>query len=231
MNTEVYVTPAINPSRASWVNDLVLEWRRRVDVRQSLSPSWAPLCSAYTVQSYMAALPTVSSSYLSHFLETMSYIGKNLSWHLRLQMLLSSLSLYCWETSGENSAPNCFLLLFSSPGKLEELNIIWSIRKAELKNPHVNDRERGMKSMVRNTDLKRPSCAVLTHPVVSDSLQPHGLQPTRLLCLWGFSRQEHWSGLPCPPPGALPNLGIEPRSPTVQADSLLFDPPGKPQEV
>ena len=54
---------------------------------------------------------------------------------------------------------------------------------------------------------------------------PHGLQPTRLLCPWGFSRQEYWSGLPCPPPGDLPNPGIEPRSPTVQADSLPSEPP------
>ena len=34
-----------------------------------------------------------------------------------------------------------------------------------------------------------------------------------------FSRQEHWSGLPCPSPGDLPNSGIEPRSPALQADS------------
>ena len=34
----------------------------------------------------------------------------------------------------------------------------------------------------------------------------------------GFSRQEHWSGLPCPPPGDL-EPGIQPRSPTFQADS------------
>ena len=38
----------------------------------------------------------------------------------------------------------------------------------------------------------------------------------------GFSRQEHWSGLPAPSPGDLPNPGIEPKSPTLQADSLLF---------
>ena len=36
----------------------------------------------------------------------------------------------------------------------------------------------------------------------------------------GFSRQEHWSGLPFPSPGGLPNPGIEPRSPTLQADAL-----------
>ena len=50
-----------------------------------------------------------------------------------------------------------------------------------------------------------------------------------LLTLWtaacqaplsmGFSRQEYWSGLPCPPPGDLRDPGIEPRSPTLQADS------------
>ena len=35
-----------------------------------------------------------------------------------------------------------------------------------------------------------------------------------------FSRQEYWSGLPCLPPGDLPNPGIEPRSPSLQVDSL-----------
>ena len=47
-----------------------------------------------------------------------------------------------------------------------------------------------------------------------------------------FSRQEYWSGLPCPPSGDLPNLGIEPTSPSLlywQAGSLLLEPPGKPQ--
>ena len=43
-----------------------------------------------------------------------------------------------------------------------------------------------------------------------------------------FSRQEYWSGLPCPPPGDLPNPGIKPRSPTLQADSLPAEPQGKP---
>ena len=45
---------------------------------------------------------------------------------------------------------------------------------------------------------------------------------------WGFSRQEYWSGLPCPPPGDLPNPGIEHRSLALQADSLPSEPPGKP---
>ena len=38
-----------------------------------------------------------------------------------------------------------------------------------------------------------------------------------------FSRQEYWSGLPCPPPGNLLNPGIEPGSPALQADSLPSD--------
>ena len=39
-----------------------------------------------------------------------------------------------------------------------------------------------------------------------------------------FLRQEDWSGLPCPPLENLPNPGIKPRSPTLQADSLPFEP-------
>ena len=46
-------------------------------------------------------------------------------------------------------------------------------------------------------------------------------------CPWGFSRQEYWSGLPCPPPGDLLIPGIEPRSPTLPTDSLPSEPPGK----
>ena len=42
-----------------------------------------------------------------------------------------------------------------------------------------------------------------------------------------FSRQEYWSGLPLPSPGDLPNPGVEPGSPGLQADSLLSEPPGK----
>ena len=44
----------------------------------------------------------------------------------------------------------------------------------------------------------------------------------------GFSRQECWSGLPFPSPGDLPNPGIEPRSPALQADTLTSEPPGNP---
>ena len=52
---------------------------------------------------------------------------------------------------------------------------------------------------------------------------PHGLQPSRLLCPWGFSRQEYWSELPCPPPRDLPTPGMEPTSlasPALQVGSF-----------
>ena len=42
-----------------------------------------------------------------------------------------------------------------------------------------------------------------------------------------FSRQEYWSGLPFPSPGDLPDPGIEPGSPALQADALPSEPPGK----
>ena len=50
----------------------------------------------------------------------------------------------------------------------------------------------------------------------------HGDSPLSM----GFSRQEDWSGLPFPSPGDLPDAGIEPRSPALQADSLPSEPPG-----
>ena len=70
-------------------------------------------------------------------------------------------------------------------------------------------------------------CAVLSRSVVSDSdCSPPGSSVHR-----GFSRQEYFSGLPCPPPGDLPNPGIRPRSPALQVDSLPAEPPGKPKNT
>ena len=56
--------------------------------------------------------------------------------------------------------------------------------------------------------------------VVSDSLRPHGLTVACQAPLsMEFSRQEYWSWLPFPSAGDLPNPGIEPRSPVLQADA------------
>ena len=43
----------------------------------------------------------------------------------------------------------------------------------------------------------------------------------------GLCGQEYWSGLPLPSPGDLPNPGTEPRFPTLEADALTSEPPGK----
>ena len=65
-----------------------------------------------------------------------------------------------------------------------------------------------------------------------DSLILHGLYVAQEAPLpWVFSRQEYWSGLPCPPPGDFFNPGIELRSPTLQANSLPAEPPGKPKNT
>ena len=47
----------------------------------------------------------------------------------------------------------------------------------------------------------------------------------------GFSGQECWSGLPVASPGDLPDPGVESRSPALQADSFMSEPPGRPKRV
>ena len=47
----------------------------------------------------------------------------------------------------------------------------------------------------------------------------------------GFSRQEYWGGLPFPSPGDLPDPGIKPGYPTLKADALTSEPPGKPKNT
>ena len=57
------------------------------------------------------------------------------------------------------------------------------------------------------------SVKVLVTQLCPTLCQPHGLQPTRLLCPWGFSRQEYWSGQPFVFSRVHPHPGIEPASP------------------
>ena len=79
--------------------------------------------------------------------------------------------------------------------------------------------------------LKMWACCVLccfSH--VWHFVTPRTVAHQALLSM-GFSRQEYWSGLLCPPPGDLPNRGIKPRSPTLQADSLPAQPLGKPKNT
>ena len=66
-----------------------------------------------------------------------------------------------------------------------------------------------------------------SHQVVSDSCDPMDCSCLAPLSV-GFSRQEYWSGLPFPSPGDLPDLGTEPKSPALQADSLPTELRRKP---
>ena len=71
-------------------------------------------------------------------------------------------------------------------------------------------------------------CEVKLLVVQSDSLWTLLTVARQASLSMGFSRQEYWSGLPFPSPEDLPNPGIKPRSPALQADSLPFELQGSP---
>ena len=64
---------------------------------------------------------------------------------------------------------------------------------------------------------------------MSDSLQPRGLWPTKLLRPWDSPGNNTGGGCYFLLQGDIPNPGIEPRSPALQADALTSEPPGKPE--
>ena len=74
------------------------------------------------------------------------------------------------------------------------------------------------------------TCMLSHFSCVRHCANPMDCSPQAPLSM-GFSRQEYWSGLPCPSPGALPNQGMGPRSSALQADSLLSELPGKLRTV
>ena len=88
----------------------------------------------------------------------------------------------------------------------------WKISTWIITAPHYQ----GIGYMLRKRDMLNDATnnslwyAVLSHSVVSDSLWPHGLQPTRLLCPWGFSRQEYWSGCHALLQGIFQTQGLNP---------------------
>ena len=69
-------------------------------------------------------------------------------------------------------------------------------------------------------------CVCVSCSVMSDYATPWTVACQTSLSV-RFSRQGYWSGLPCPPPGDLPDPGIKPGSPALQADSLLSEPQGR----
>ena len=69
----------------------------------------------------------------------------------------------------------------------------------------------GLTNLPNGGGLVAKSCLTLATPWTVACKAPLSM---------GFSRQEYWSGLPFPSPGVLPDLGMEARSPALQADSL-----------
>ena len=128
-----------------------------------------------------------------------------------------------WDFPGKNIGLGCHSLpqgSFPTQG---------SIKTVPLGLLHLPHRPRGSLPLVLpSTPFSLLVCVcVLSRSEVPDSWPPHRLWSAMFLCLWGFSRQNHWSGLSCPPPGDLPNPGMEPRSPASKVDSLPSEPPGK----
>ena len=67
----------------------------------------------------------------------------------------------------------------------------------------------------------------VSRSALSDSLRPPRTVAHQAPLSMEFSRQEYWTGLPFPSLGDLPDPGIKPKFPTLQADSLPSEPPGK----
>ena len=107
----------------------------------------------------------------------------------------------------------------------------WTVIKSEV---YLQQPKLGFHSM-RVIDFEEPcehvcmfSCFILAQ-LFAASQTVVGQAP---LSMW-FSSQEHWSGLPCPPPGHLPDSGIEPASaasPALQVDSFSMSHQGSPKE-
>ena len=91
----------------------------------------------------------------------------------------------------------------------------------------------GSSSLIKDLEARSPELEVLLLLL----LLRHFSRGQLCVTLWivahqaplsmGFSRQGYWSGLPCPPPGDLPDPGIEPVSPALLADSLPTESSGK----
>ena len=70
-----------------------------------------------------------------------------------------------------------------------------------------------------------PFSSILKVTTLCDPVDVAGQAPQSM----GFSSQEYWSGLPCPPPGDHPNAGIERASPALQAGSSPLNHQGSPE--
>ena len=112
---------------------------------------------------------------------------------------------------------------YGGPG----LILDWGTRShtPQLKILRAATKDPTMKTEDRVCYSEDPACVRVSHSVVSNSVTPKTIALQAPLSM-EFSRQECWSGWPFPSPGDLPNPGIEPGSPALQADALLSELPG-----
>ena len=127
-----------------------------------------------------------------------------------------------WDSLGKSTGVGCHFLLQklfltqgSNPGLPHCRQMLYHL-KHQGSSGNLKDTKKSLKVKVTQ------SCVTLCNPM--DCSLPgssvHGIFQARVL--------EWRSGLPFPFPGDLPNPGIEPRSPALQADALPSEPPGKP---
>ena len=109
-------------------------------------------------------------------------------------------------------------LLFPSPGHLPDPRL-------EPSFPALAGRFFTTEPQGKPAESESVSCSVVSDSATSRIVARQAPLPM------GFSRQEYWSGLPFPSPGDLPNPGVAPWSPALQADSLLSEPPGPSREA
>ena len=123
---------------------------------------------------------------------------------------------------------NCesFFLIYSN-GKIILLGSKFkTLREFKLCFPSLPGTYNGIASATSSVEVPYTFVSLELVSLLCLSLWSHG--PFQAPLSIEFSRQEYWSGLPFPFPGDLPDPGIKPGSPVLQADSLQSEPPGWP---
>ena len=156
--------------------------------------------------------------------ETWGMLSRQSLGHLLWPLLLWKPS-WCWQSSSNlgrllvrrgNVAPPTDLL--------EERDVIFINVQSSPKSYTIIKMKRQISSFLGTffTSLVKVKSLSRVRLFVTPWTVAHQAPPSM-----GISRQEYWSGLPFPSPGDLPNAGIKPGSPALQADALTSEPPGK----
>ena len=161
--------------------------------------------------------------------------GSGLSWPLLGGMVwLGTLS--CAQNL---ESPEAFSAGQGLTGSKAEDQIPWSCLKNELGKRYISNTLSGHVRILltHSTDSEmyleanlKTSCVLSHFSRVQLFVTPWTIALQAALSL-GFSWQEHWSGVPCFPPGNLPDPEMEPGSLTLAEDSLSSEPPGKPLKI